>query len=261
MPWPTQFRIDHQKLTVHIEEPSAGQDPSASVIAAFKAAIDVAIAKDVFRCLGGRHSEPYSIPGAPYPVHFERFAASLFGITTRGAHLTAYTFVDEKLMIWVPRRSQKVGTWKGMLDSTVAGGVAANETPFENIVREAAEEASLSDELVRSHAKQVGVLTYMGLSQGENGWEKGMALPDMVCVYDLELPSHVIPRPCDEEVKEFQLMDIAELKQRMLAKEFKPNSAVIMLDFLIRHGLVTIETEKDYVELVQRMHRQLPFPV
>lgn len=164
-------------------------------------------------------------------------------------------------MLWISQRSQNVGTWKGMLDSTVAGGVAADETPFDNIVREAGEEASLSEDFVRAHAKQGGVLTYMGISKGENDWEVGMALPDMVCVYDLELTPNMIPRPCDDEVKEFKLMSIAEAQQNMLMRRFKPNSAVVMLDFMIRHGLITIESEKDYVRIVQRMHRRLPFPI
>lgn len=149
MPWTPLFHVDHNQKKINVLPNFNSQDPAAAVSAAFANLIMIAITKDTFRCIGGRHSEPFAIPGSAYPVHLERFATSLFGITTRGAHMTAYTRIDGEMKIWVPRRSQNVGTWKGMLDSTVAGGVAADESPFENIIREAAEEASLPASTLR----------------------------------------------------------------------------------------------------------------
>jgi hypothetical protein len=37
------------------------------------------------------------------------------------------------------------------------------------------------------------------------------------------------------------------------------NSAVVMIDFLVRHGVVTVENEEGFVEMGMRMHRRLPF--
>ena len=55
-------------------------------------------------------------------------------------------------------------------------------------------------------------------------------------------------------------MDVDEIQEALSRGEFKTNSAVVMLDFFIRHGIITSDNEKDYVEIMQRMHRRLPFP-
>jgi hypothetical protein len=34
-----------------------------------------------------------------------------------------------------------------------------------------------------------------------------------------------------------------------------------MLDFFIRHGIISADNEEDFVEIRQRMHRRLPFSV
>ena len=54
-------------------------------------------------------------------------------------------------------------------------------------------------------------------------------------------------------------MTVDETKVAVLNEEFKDNSAVVMIDFFIRHGLIT-EDEKDYIELGTRSHRRLPIP-
>jgi len=41
---------------------------------------------------------------------------------------------------------------------------------------------------------------------------------------------------------------------------FKPNCALVVLEFLVRHGILTAENEPDYVEIVARLHRRLEFP-
>lgn len=201
------------------------------------------------------------IPGYHTPVSIERFAAPLFGITNRGAHLTAYTLTTSGGMkIWVPRRSPHLMTYPNLLDSTVAGGVAAHESPFENIMREAGEEASLSAELVRRDAKAVGCVSYVSVTDDNGrGWESGLVVPDLVYCFDMELAADMVPTPRDDEVKEFYLMSVEEVKAALRRREFKTNCAVVMIDFFIRHGILTAEEEGEYVEIVARMHRRLPF--
>jgi hypothetical protein len=45
----------------------------------------------------------------------------------------------------------------------------------------------------------------------------------------------------------------------MTRGEFKPSCAAVMMDFFVRHGFITAENEVDYVEIVSRLHRKLPF--
>lgn len=160
----------------------------------------------------------------------------------------------DELKIWVPRRSAHLHTWPGKLDTTVAGGVAAGETPYENIIREGAEEASLPAELLHRDVKSVGVLTYMGTVP-----RTGLIIPDVIYCYDLELSAETIPTPGDDEVEKFYLMSVKEVKEALLRREFKANCALVMLDFFVRHGLLTNDNDSDFVEIVQRMHRRLPF--
>ena len=48
----------------------------------------------------------------------------------------------------------------------------------------------------------------------------------------------------------------------MAAGQFKPNCALLMLDFFVRKGVVTQETEgkEGFEELTRRLHRDLGFP-
>jgi hypothetical protein len=43
----------------------------------------------------------------------------------------------------------------------------------------------------------------------------------------------------------------------MAREQFKPSCAVVLLDFFIRHGILTAENEKYYAELISRIHRKL----
>lgn len=260
MPWPEEFEIDHVKRCVRLRDLSDGKDPSSACTASFAKIVNTCIERSLFHTISGQHSELFPILGAKYPVYIERFAAPLFGIIHRGAHLTVYTKTSEGIKIWVPTRSPHSWTYPDMLDTTVAGGVTAKETPFENIIREADEEASFSADLVRSKARPCGIITYMGRTRATEEDDWGLIVPDIVYLFDLEVDETIIPMPKDDEVKEFNLMDVQEVELALKNGEFKTNSAVVMIDFFIRHGILTPENEKDYVEIITRMHRKLPFP-
>jgi 8-oxo-dGTP pyrophosphatase MutT (NUDIX family) len=260
MPWSEDFEVDHSKRIVRLKDPSNGSDPSTACNAAFAKVIDDAIDQDIFRTIHKQHSEPFPILGAKYPVQLERYAADLFGITARGAHLTVYTMTDDGMRIWVPRRNPNMFTYPNKLDTTVAGGITAGETPMQNIIREAQEEASLSADVIEKGIRASNVLTYVSYELEEPGGMESSIVPDVIYVFDLEVGADVTPVPEDGEVKEFYLMGVEETKEALARGEFKTNSAVVMIDFFIRHGIITSENEDDYVEIVQRMHRRLPFP-
>ncbi|KAI8957915.1 NUDIX hydrolase domain-like protein [Daldinia sp. FL1419] len=261
MPWTPQFRVDHSApRTVTVLDSSNGEDIVGAVNAAFAELINICIERNLFHVLDGEHSEPFAIVSAKYPVHMERFAAALFGITSRGAYITAYTRTPEgEMKLWIGRRAAHLYTSPGMLDGTVGGGIKAGDSPFETIVHEADEEASLPEALVRERTRSVGVLTYITATGADFPGEKGLLIPDIIYVHDLELPGDVIPKPNDDEVETFYSMTIEEVQKRLLNEEFKPDSAAVLIDFLIRHGVITADNEKDYIELNIRLHRRLPF--
>jgi 8-oxo-dGTP pyrophosphatase MutT (NUDIX family) len=253
MPWNENFIVNHQSRIVDL---AITDSTPEAINKAFQDTIDAAITSDNFSALHGDHSEPYLVQGVFYPLHIERFTAPIFGIATRGAHMTGYTRSSSgELKIWVGRRSAHLFTYPGKLDTTVAGGVKAQHTPHQCIIEESEEEASLPKDFVSKHVRSVGVITYMTRNQ-----RTGATRPDVLFVFDLEMPESLIPTPNDEEVSEFKLLSIEEVKAAMFGGEFKANCNLVMIDFFIRHGILTPENEPDYIELQQRLHRRLPIP-
>jgi hypothetical protein len=146
-----------------------------------------------------------------------------------------------------------------MLDNTVAGGLMTGEDPFECVIREADEEASLPDHVVRGLAKHVGKVSYVYITDARAG-EAGLIYPECQWVYDLELPCDIIPKPKDGEVESFRLCSVDEIQEDLALGRFKPNCSLVLIDFFIRHGIMTRENEPDFDEIWRRLRRDLPFP-
>jgi 8-oxo-dGTP pyrophosphatase MutT (NUDIX family) len=260
--WTGAFQVGHNiPRTVQLLDESNGADTAAACSRAFYEVIEKAVESKTFPFVKTMQWENYRIIGAKYPtVQLLRSAARLFGICSRGAHMTAFVRTNNGIKIWVGRRAAHLVTYPGKLDTTVAGGVRADESPFECIVHEAAEEASLPAEFVRNNAKACGAITYVAASGTAYGDDSNMMTPVILYNYDIELPQHIVPRPQDDEVEDFYLWDLEQVKRAMFNREFKSNCAAVMIDFFIRHGILTDENEKDYVQLATRLHRKLPVP-
>jgi 8-oxo-dGTP pyrophosphatase MutT (NUDIX family) len=270
MPWTSEWEVskpDYRPRRVRFMASHIGQSIYCKTMNdALHRLVQAAIEAQTFQLLRHPLNEDMRIMGGTridvpsVPIKINRTAAPLFGIATRGAHMTVFVRRSPEeggMKIWVPRRSAHLYTYPNMLDTTVAGGVKADESPFECIVHEADEEASLPEDLVRSRARACGAITYVAAKDTEDG--KLMA-PDCLYVYDLEVDEGVIPRPRDDEVKEFYLWDLAQVMEALVKGEFKPNCALVMIDFFIRHGVITEENNVDYLELCRRLRRKLPVP-
>ncbi len=175
------------------------------------------------------------------------------------AYTRCATTSDPKL--WISKRSQTVAVYPGLLDNCVAGGISTGEIPFESLVREAHEEASLPENLVRQKAKACGTLSYFHARDRRAGGELGLLQPDVQFLFEVELPDEVHLKPFDDEVEWYQLWDVKQIKYALAAKLFKPSFALVILDFFIRHGILTESNEPDYVEICSRIHRTLEFSV
>jgi hypothetical protein len=74
--------------------------------------------------------------------------------------------------------------------------------------------------------------------------------------FDLELPEDFTPRNTDGEVDDFSLMPIEQVAEIVQStRDFKPNCALVVTHFLLRHGLLPPE-HPDYVEIAQRLTSQ-----
>ncbi|KAK6203189.1 thiamine pyrophosphokinase [Scheffersomyces amazonensis] len=201
----------------------------------------------------------YNPSSVPY-LHLERAFSVLTGCITYGTHLCGYVPANKssngKLKIWIPRRSKTKSTFPGLLDNTVAGGLGYPYGIWETVVKESYEEAGLSGSFIESHTKAAGVLSYMYLT------EDNRVQPEVEFLYDIEFDDEhtVVPIPVDGEAEDFQLLEVEDILVKIKNNEFKPNSALVVIDFLIRHGIITPESEKFYGQIVSRSHRRLPFP-
>ena len=268
MPWTSSFAIDHPSHAVRLaSKPSDSPDNATWITSSLQACVDAAIDKDVFPVLNRMHSEPFLLMGVqPSPTttpQLERFAASLFGIATRGSHMTAYVCPSlhckpQDLLIWCARRSKHLYSYPGKLDSTVAGGAKASQTPTECITVESAEEASLPLPLIESRCRPVGVITLANANPRTGNFHS-----EVLYCYDMEMPADVDPVPGDDEVEEFVLMSCPDVMAAMLRGEFKTNVCAVLVDFFVRHGIVTPESEGEgeYAAICARLRRQLPVPL
>ncbi|KAK7740362.1 hypothetical protein SLS63_001565 [Diaporthe eres] len=186
-------------------------------------------------------------------LSIERIAAPLFGV------LLAYTEKDKGSCVWIARRAQTKRTFPGMLDSTVGGSLTTGETPFECLVREANEEASFDTALTKSMATAVGAISYLCLTDERSKGEKGLLCPEIQFTYEMKIPADLVPVPGDGEAEGFALMSIDQLKEALANGEFAPANGEVVLDFFIRHGILTFENEPNYTTIVSRLHRSLSF--
>lgn len=256
MPWNSGWTVDYER---HHIEPSSQFTTVEEQNELIAKTLDTARREGSFQVLKRWRNELNPAGGSRHSqIGIERSGGPLFGIVTYGVHMTAYVKVQDDIKIWVPRRARKKQTYGGMLDNTVAGGIGTNEEPLECLVREAAEEASFPEDLVRFAAKACGTVTYFFIRDERAGGESGLLQPEVQYVYDMQVSPSTIPRPCDDEVEEFYLWSIEEVKSALAEGQFKPNCAVVLLDFFVRHGILTAENEEQYIEIVSRIHRKLP---
>lgn len=203
----------------------------------------------------------YNPTHTPY-MQIERALSVLIGVITYGIHINGYIpphkSSNGKLKMWVPRRSTTKPTYPGMLDNTVAGGLGHPYGIWETVIKECLEEAGLATEFIESHIRSVGVLLYMYEPYGH----RDNVQPEVEYIYDLEFDNEteVLPYPEDGEAEDFTLMEVDELLERLHNHEFKPNCGLVVTDFLIRHNYITPESDENYLEIVSRCHRRMPFP-
>jgi 8-oxo-dGTP pyrophosphatase MutT (NUDIX family) len=255
MLWISSFVVDHDKRIVSIKY-APGEDVETKAISE---QLNLAREKDSFSILRRWMDEIYRILDISREVRMERAGSALFGIHTVGVHIMAFCRDQEGSMkLWIPRRAA-TKTYPGMLDNTVGGGITVEEDQFECMLREAEEEASLPKHVVKDRAQAVGTIAYFYIRDARAGGETGLLQPSTHHLYDLELPTDVVPKPADKDVEEFYLWTPEETMVALREGKFKPNSAVAWIDFFIRHSYITAKNEPDYLKLVSRIHRRIHF--
>ncbi|PWA24233.1 hypothetical protein CCH79_00017896 [Gambusia affinis] len=159
----------------------------------------------------------------------------IFGVKRYGVHINGYTVNGSgEISMWLARRSATKQTYPGRLDNMAAGGLAADVGIKHTLIKECEEEACIPADIA---AKASPVSTVSYTYEDEEG-----VFPESQFVFDLELPLDFVPRVGDGEVQDFYLLPIEKVKELLASDDFKPNSAMVILDFLIRHSLIEPDT-------------------
>lgn len=194
---------------------------------------------------------------SPAELVMERAAAPLFGVAGFGCHINGLVTCDGAASagsrpshLWVARRAATKQTWPGKLDHVVAGGLAHGERPWDNVLKECDEEASVPRALAE-RTRPTGMIEYFG--RDETGWGTKR---DVILCYDLHLPPDFVPVARDGEVESFALWEMRDVIKSLVAEsdEWKPNVALVIIDMLVRHGFVAPE-EAGYIDLVRSLRR------
>ncbi len=163
-------------------------------------------------------------------AQIDRGGLPVFGIAAQGVHLNGLVATSGGLHIWVARRALSKPLDPGKLDHLVAGGISAGMTPFQTLLKEAEEEASLPAELV-SQAIHRGTLDYV-ITRPE-----GLRRDRLHC-YDLMLPQDFRPEPRDGEVAGFELWPVRRAFETVRdTDDFKFNVRLVLAGLFERLGM------------------------
>lgn len=162
----------------------------------------------------------------PALARVDRAAAEALGLLVRKACLVGIVS-GEAPIVWLARRGRDQRTAPGLLDTIVAGGVAAGATPEETLRDEAWEEASLAPERLRA-ARFAARLDRVAPEP------QGLAREDLM-VWDLDMTPDERPRPRDDEIAGFEPWPLPELAQALIVpRDFKAGAAIVLRDALAR---------------------------
>ena len=198
---------------------------------------DVALALRAEGALPAWRDEIYAVATefrAPTLACLERGAARYFGIRTWAAHVNGVVGRDPAHM-WFARRSPAKAVDPGLLDNLVGGGIAANLSVEQTVIKEAWEEAGIDAALAR-RARPTGIVhvtrpMFDGLQR------------ETVFVHDLSLPEAFVPHNQDGEAVEHRLVGLADAA-RLVAHEGGPDevtidASAVVLDYLLRHRSIS----------------------
>ncbi len=215
-------------------------------VARSEAVAEVAAALAEDGAISGLRGELYPVGtgfSVPPLLQLDRAAVPAFGVRAYGVHLSGYVREGDALKMWIGRRSPNKRTYPGLLDNMVAGGQPIGIGLMDNLVKECAEEAAIPEALARK-AVPVGAITYV--HEAPEGLK-----PDVQFCFELELPADFVPRNTDGEITEFYLWPIEQVAETVRdTNEFKFNCNLVIIDFLVRHGLIAPE-HPDYVAIAR----------
>lgn len=161
----------------------------------------------------------------------ERAAMPIFGGCGYGVHINGLVRRKNGLAMWLGQRAPNKPTEPNKWDQIAAGGLPYGISAFNNMQKECREEANIPESLSQT-AQSVGMVSYC--------WQQNNGIrADVLFLYDLFLPADFEPQNTDGEVAHFICVPLEEIPEMLREGDVKTNSALVMLDCCIRHGIIT----------------------
>jgi len=201
----------------------------------------------------------------------ERAAAPFLGIQQYGVHLNGIVvegsnnvqhpgYNSSSIRMWLARRSPTKSKYPGMLDHIVAGGQPYNLTIMDNLIKECEEEAGIPSDIA-AQCQPAGAINYQTIdsieTEGNHNVLHIVSRSVLFC-YDLVLPLDFLPKVVDGEVQEFFTWNLDQVAQSMnpdFADPIKPNCYLVIIDFLLRMGYISPDTE-GYLEVLRGLRNE-----
>jgi len=185
--------------------------------------------------LPGWRGEGVRLYGADEAVpllEVERALVRPLGLMLRTVQVNVFSYQDGGLEVWIARRADSKPVDPGKLDSLVGGGIAADETPVQALLRECREEAGIGRRLARQ-ALPVGVVD-----------SRSVALDDAcrvlhrerLALFDLQVPAAFVPTCADGEIAEVQRLSAQRLPALLAAGHWTNEGAFATTDLLRRYA-------------------------
>jgi len=222
------------------------------------------------KIISKRHNDMYPITdlrksGGDILATINRNAAPYLGITSTGVHLLCYVRDDKddgvgenqsghsNVSLWLAQRAANKSHHALRWDVTVAGGQPVSLNFFENVVKEAGEEAGIDADLVTERAVSTGCLSKMTCNPDGTCMK-----PSLYYTWDMQVDRETfVPWPADGEVAVFELCSANQLEYEVRhGDRLRPAMILVVTDFLIRHGVITPDNEPDYTQIILAMHRE-----
>lgn len=250
-------RVRHEAAEFLLAEKLAGKLPTGvgiagggfkSVSARLAAITDALAGRGMIARLRGELTPVLRKWGAGPCAEIDRAGLPGLGVPAFGVHVNGYVRNGHGLFLWVGHRARDRQIAPGKLDHLVAGGIPMGYSAMETVIKEAEEEAGIDADLA-ARAKPVSTITYRLASP--EGFRN-----DTLFVFDLEVPAGVVPVGMDGEVERFELLPVQRVIEILRdTDDFKFNVNLVLIDFLVRHGLLDPDKEPDYAALVRGLRR------
>ena len=155
----------------------------------------------------------------------KRNLLSLFGLPSYGVHCNVWRKHKDKFVIYFAKRSEKLKSFPGYIDNTVAGGQPINLSIFENLKKEAYEEAGISCKYLKK-VQRGNIVSYF--HNNNNNF-----ISAVIFNYHLNKVDELELKNIDGEVESFFSLPLENIYKLLEKNLLKPNCIIPILDFIL----------------------------